>query len=87
MSFENEMMNEFHHTFYSGEIDKFFEFKYGKLSYRTVYWKKIFYNGDFQGNAGINFPSLKDKHTRIYEHKHLTPWNTFKKSIVFYEYS
>ena len=84
-SWEEAMINSYLHTFYSGEIDKLFKYKYGKLGYRTVYWKKKIVNGDYQGTAGINFPHLKDKHTRVYEHKHFTPWEKHQKSIIFFE--
>ena len=86
-SWEETMTNLYAHTFYSGEIDRLFKYKHGKLGYRTVYWKKKIVNGDYQGTAGINFPHLKDKHTRVYEHKHFTPWEKHQKSIIFFEYS
>ena len=81
------MLSKFDHIFYSGEIDKFFKFKYGRLSYRTVFWKKKYYNGDFQGVTGVNYPDINVKHTRIYEHKHFLPNEKHKWSIIFYEYS
>ena len=84
---KEDYLKKYNHIFYSGEIDKLFNHKYGRLGYRTVFWKKKVVKGDYQGAAGINFPSLKDKHTRVYEHKHFTPWKNFRKSIVFFEYS
>jgi UDP-galactopyranose mutase len=86
-NWSNSMLNKYDHIFFSGEIDKFFNYKYGKLGYRTVFWKKNTYLGDFQGCAGINYTSENDLFTRIYEHKHLTPWENHKKTIVFKEYS
>ena len=87
VSWDKSMINEFDHIFFSGPIDEFFDYKYGQLGYRTVYWKKKIVKGDFQGNAGINYSDVNVKFTRIYEHKHFTPWKEFKKSIVFKEYS
>lgn len=84
---KDHMIKNYDHIFYSGEIDKFFNYKYGRLSYRTVYWKKKYFNGDYQGVAGINFPDINVKHTRIYEHKHFMPNEFHKKTIVFTEYS
>jgi UDP-galactopyranose mutase len=81
------MLNNYDFIFYSGPIDEFYDYRYGQLGYRTVYWKKKTIIGDYQGCAGINFPDLNVAHTRIYEHKHFTPLKTFKKSIVFKEYS
>jgi len=43
--------------------------------------------GDFQGNAGINYPSMDVSYTRSYEHKHFTPWENHEKTIVFHEFS
>ena len=84
---KKEMAKNYDHIFYSGEIDKFFDYKFGRLSYRTVYWKKKYYNGDYQGVTGINYPDMKTKYTRVYEHKHFMPNEIHKKSIVFFEYS
>jgi UDP-galactopyranose mutase len=81
------MINNYDYIFYSGPIDEFYDYRYGQLGYRTVYWKKKTIIGDYQGSAGINFSDLSVDHTRIYEHKHFTPWKKFKKSIVFKEYS
>ena len=81
------MINEYDHIFYSGPIDEYYNYKYGQLGYRTVYWEKECVSGDYQGNAGINFPGMNVDYTRIYEHKHFTPWKKFKKSIIFKEFS
>ena len=86
-SWNEEMRSKFSYIFFSGPIDELYNFKFGKLGYRTVYWEKDTVKGDFQGNAGINYPSIKDAFTRIYEHKHFTPWNSFEKSIIFKEFS
>jgi UDP-galactopyranose mutase len=86
-SWKESMMKNYDYIFYSGPIDEFYNYRFGQLGYRTVFWKKKYLTGDFQGNAGINFPDLNVGYTRIYEHKHFTPWKKFDKSIVFKEYS
>lgn len=75
-------------TFYSGPIDKFFNYKFGMLNYRTVYWKKkIFKIEDFQGNAVINYNDPKIPYTRVIEHKHFDLNRKSKKTVIYYEYS
>jgi UDP-galactopyranose mutase len=63
---------------YTGPIDRFFDFQYGKLEYRTLSFETTKLDiSDFQGNAIMNFTSTEYDHTRIVEHKHfnLTPFN------------
>ncbi|MHB9056611.1 MAG: UDP-galactopyranose mutase [Paludibacteraceae bacterium] len=79
--------DEFDHVFYSGPIDEFFEFKYGKLSYRTVYFERHTDVGDFQGNGVINYADYEIPYTRIHEHKHFAPWENHDKTIYFKEFS
>lgn len=79
--------NEFDHIFYTGPIDAFFNFKYGKLAYRTVYFEIGYAEGDYQGNAVINYTDNTVPYTRVHEHKHFTPWEKHDKSIYFKEYS
>ena len=80
-------VDEFDHVFYTGPIDAFFNYRYGRLSYRTVYFEKGFAEGDYQGNAVINFTDDSVPYTRIHEHKHFTPWKKYKKTIFFKEFS
>jgi len=84
---EREIINYFDHLFWTGTIDSFFSHQFGTLSYRTVYWEKQYFEGDYQGNALINYTDLSVPYTRIHEHKHFTPWEKHEKSIVFTEYS
>ncbi len=80
-------ISSYDHIFYTGPIDAFFEYKYGKLSYRTVSFEKGISNGDYQGNAVINYADPDIPYTRIHEHKHFTPWENHEKTIYFKEYS
>lgn len=75
------------HIFYTGPIDAFFNFKYGKLGYRTVFFEKNYAEGDFQGNAVINYADEETPFTRIHEHKHFTPWEEHEKTVYFKEFS
>jgi UDP-galactopyranose mutase len=56
---------------YTGPIDKFFNYEYGFLEYRTLHFETSKLSiSDFQGNAIINFTSSDLAYTRIVEHKH-----------------
>jgi UDP-galactopyranose mutase len=81
------MASEFAQVFYTGTIDSFFGLCFGRLGYRTVYWDRAIYNGDYQGNAVINYPEVTPPHTRIHEHKHFAPWESHEKTLVLTEFS
>jgi UDP-galactopyranose mutase len=80
-------LSAYDHVFYTGAIDKFFNYKHGRLSYRTVNFEKYYADGDFQGNAVINYADPYIPYTRIHEHKHFTPWEQHDKTVYFKEYS
>lgn len=61
------------HIVYTGKIDEFFDFKFGELQYRGLNFINEIHQGDFQGNAIINYPDYDVMWTRITEHKHFTP--------------
>jgi UDP-galactopyranose mutase len=81
------MRDEFDEVFFTGPIDQFYGYRHGRLGYRTVFWEKRIVEGDYQGNAVINYPGLEVSYTRISEHKHFAPWEQHEKSVVFTEYS
>lgn len=72
---------------YTGPVDKYFNYKYGRLGYRTVFFEKELHDGDFQGNAVINYADPNVPFTRIHEHKHFTPWEVHNNTVIFKEYS
>ena len=56
---------------YTGPIDEFYDYCYGKLNYRTLrFEEEILDIPNYQGNAVINYTSEKEPYTRIIEHKH-----------------
>ena len=75
---------------YTGPIDSFFQFKYGRLKWRTLDFEieRIGIN-DYQGNSVINFPDESIPYTRIHEFKHLHPQRTHTKgeTIIMREFS
>jgi UDP-galactopyranose mutase len=71
---------------YTGPIDKFFGYKYGKLDYRSLEWKTERLNKDnFQGAPVVNYTDAEIPYTRILEHKWFDH-NNQKGTIISYEY-
>ena len=85
--FDPAMGKDYDHTFWSGPIDGYFAYEFGRLRYRTVAFERFDYDGDYQGNPVINYCSTEVPFTRIAEHKHFTPWETHDKTVCFREYS
>ena len=75
------------HVFYTGPIDAWFNFKYGRLGYRTVTFETHYADGDFQGTTQMNYCDVDVPYTRITEHKHFTNWEQHDKTIYFKEFS
>jgi UDP-galactopyranose mutase len=75
---------------YTGPIDRYFDYKYGLLNWRTLDFElEILDVSDFQGAAVINEADLDVAHTRTHEFKHLHPeWKSKKnKTIIMREFS
>ena len=75
---------------YSGPIDRFFNYKFGHLSWRTLrFEKEILDTEDYQGNSVINYPEQEIPYTRIHEPRHLHPERNYtkEKTVIFREYS
>jgi len=75
---------------YSGPIDRFFDYKYGRLNWRTLRFDmETVQTEDYQGNAVINYPGGDIPYTRIHEPRHLHPERNYtkEKTIIFREYS
>ena len=56
---------------YTGPIDAYFDYRFGKLAYRTVRFEtEVLDTPNYQGNAVVNYTSHEQPFTRIIEHKH-----------------
>ena len=56
---------------FTGKIDEYYNYQYGKLEYRTVFFEEELLNCEnFQGNAVVNYTDREVPYTRIIEHKH-----------------
>ena len=75
------------HIFYTGPIDAYFNFQFGRLGYRTVTFEKQVATGDFQGTTQMNYCDTDVPYTRISEHKHFTRWENHDKTVYFKEFS
>ena len=85
--FERSYGSDYDHVFCSGPIDAWFGYDEGRLGYRTLDFVREDHEGDYQGNAVINYGDLSVPWTRISEHKHFAPWESHDKTVVFKEYS
>ena len=79
--------DSFEKIVYTGAIDEFYNFKFGALEYRSVYFEtEILDEENFQGNAVINYTERSVPYTRIIEHKHFE-FGKQKKTVISKEYS
>ena len=77
---------------YTGAIDEYFDYKLGKLDWRTVSFKtRVENTPNYQGNAVVNYTSHDQPYTRIIEHKHFEMFGQAvydcPKTVVSEEYS
>ncbi len=75
----------FQEMIYTGPVDEFFDYRYGKLPYRSLEFKHETHDVEkYQPVAVVNFPN-EHLYTRVTEFKYLTGQEHPKTSIV-YEY-
>ena len=77
---------------YTGKLDEYFDYRYGKLEYRTVrFEEEVLDMPNYQGNAVMNFTDAEVPYTRIIEHKHFEMFgdDVYKcpKTVISREYS
>jgi UDP-galactopyranose mutase len=74
------------HIIYSGPIDEYFDFRFGKLPYRSLKFDhKTIDQEQYQPVGTVNYPSPDVPYTRISEYKHLTGQQAPRTTIT-YEY-
>ena len=74
------------HVVYTGPIDRYFDYCYGDLNYRSLRWETEIMNVcNYQGCPVMNFTDEKTPYTRSIEHKWFNPKNQ-KKTIVSKEF-
>jgi UDP-galactopyranose mutase len=71
------------HTIYSGPVDEYFDWRFGKLPYRSLKFVHSTIDKDqYQPVAVVNYPSEDVPYTRISEYKHLTGQQHRRTSIT-----
>lgn len=85
--FDSMFASKYNHVFYTGPIDAWYKFEFGRLGYRTLDFEVEVHEGDYQGCAVMNYGDQGTPYTRISEHKHFSPWEEHEKTIIFKEYS
>lgn len=72
---------------FTGQIDEFFDYKFGSLSYRSLRFEtEILDTENYQGVAVMNFSDLTVPYTRIIEHKHFDSNLKIEKTVITKEY-
>jgi len=79
----------FTHVVYSGPLDRYFNYAYGRLPYRTLDFEVFRGRGDHQGTAVLNYCDETTPYTRVTEHKHFAPWERdgIEGTICYREFS
>ena len=77
---------------YTGPIDQFYDYRFGKLQYRTVRFEtETLDTPNYQGNAVVNYTSHDVPYTRVIEHKHFESFGQSvydnPKTVISREYS
>lgn len=77
---------------FTGKIDEFYEYRFGKLEYRTVRFEtEVLNQSNYQGNAVVNYTAADVPYTRIIEHKHFELFGNAvydnDKTVISREYS
>ncbi len=73
----------FKEMIYSGPVDAYFDYRYGKLPYRSLAFKHETHDvAQYQSAPVINYPN-EQMYTRITEFKYLTGQEHAKTSVVF----
>ena len=77
-------------VFYTGPVDRFFEYRHGELTWRSLRFEYETENvPDYQGTAVMNYADIEVPYTRVHEYQHLHPERENKsgKTVISREYS
>ena len=77
---------------FTGKIDEFYDYQFGKLNYRTVRFEQETIDcPNYQGNAVVNYTEREVPYTRVIEHKHFEMFGAevyeTPKTVISKEYS
>jgi UDP-galactopyranose mutase len=69
---------------YTGPIDRYFNFEYGTLGWRTLdFYDEVVGVGNYQGTSVVNYADLDVPFTRIHEYRHLHPERNYQTDSTF----
>jgi len=72
---------------FTGPIDAFFDYRYGKLEYRSLrFYERSYFVDNVQGVAVMNYTDAETPWTRVVEHKHFTGSQS-PNTVLTYEFS
>ena len=77
---------------FTGKIDEFYNYQFGKLNYRTVRFETaVIDKSNYQANAVVNYTEREVPYTRVIEHKHFEMFGQevyeCPKTVISKEYS
>lgn len=76
-NFFNDTLPEYKNIIYTGPIDKYFDYKFGRLEYKTTRFEHKKFNTDnYQGIVVMNYTEKVVPFTRVIEHKHFEKVDT-----------
>lgn len=89
---KEELLSMAEKVVYTGPIDEFYDYRFGRLQYRTVRFEQdVLDVPNYQGNAVVNYTEREVPYTRIIEHKHFESFGQAvydnSKTVISKEYS
>lgn len=89
---KKELLSMAEKVVYTGPIDEFYDYRFGRLQYRTVsFEQEVLDVPNYQGNAVVNYTEREVPYTRIIEHKHFESFGQTvydnPKTVISKEYS
>jgi UDP-galactopyranose mutase len=75
---------------YTGAIDRYFDYRYGRLGWRTLdFEKEVLPTGDYQGTTVMNYAEVAVPYTRIHEFRHYHEERSYPvdRTVIYREYS
>ncbi len=90
-NFFTDELPEHKNIIYTGPIDKYYDYRFGELEYKTTEFDHQLLSGvaNHQGTAVMNYTDSETKYTRIIEHKHFEnsvsddTWITFEYPVEY----
>lgn len=86
-AFDPGSTSGFDHVVWTGPLDAWFGYRYGRLGYRTLDFEEFTVDGDFQGCPVMNYGDAGVPYTRITEFQHFAAWEHHERSVCFREFA